>query len=94
MLVGALGLPAVAGVGGRADRRRSRPAIALAVVVNFAAAIGRLAFESIVQRDAPEANRGRAFATFETRFQLAWAVAGVIPVVIEIPGASASSSSG
>ena len=58
----------------------------LAVVVNFAAAVGKLAFESIVQRDAPQANRGRAFARFETRFQLAWAVAGLIPVVIVIPG--------
>ena len=54
--------------------------VLLAVVVNFAAAVGRLAFESIVQRDAPEANRGRAFARFETRFQLAWAVAGLMPV--------------
>ena len=60
--------------------------VLLAVVVNFAAAVGRLAFESIVQRDAPQANRGRAFAQFETRFQLAWAIAGLIPVVIVIPG--------
>lgn len=61
-------------------------AVALATAVNFAAAIGRLAFESIVQRDAPEANRGRAFAQFETRNQLAWAAAGLIPVLLVIPG--------
>ena len=54
--------------------------------MNFSAAVGKLAFESIVQRDAPQANRGRAFARFETRFQLAWVVAGVIPVLIVIPG--------
>ena len=60
--------------------------VGLAVAVNFAAAVGRLGFESIVQRDAPQANRGRAFARFETRFQLAWAAAGLIPVIIEIPG--------
>jgi MFS family permease len=60
--------------------------VMLAVVLNLSAAIGRLAFESLVQRDAPEANRGRAFARFETRFQLGWVVAGVIPVLITIPG--------
>jgi hypothetical protein len=85
MLAAALGLSAVTGVtaalvGGVAA------GVGLAVAVNFAAALGRLAFESIVQRDAPQANRGRAFAQFETRFQLAWAVAGLIPVVLVIPG--------
>jgi hypothetical protein len=85
MLAASLGLSAAAGLlaaflGGVGA------GIMLAVVVNFAAAIGKLAFESIVQRDAPEANRGRAFAQFETRFQLCWALAGLIPVVIEIPG--------
>ena len=85
MLAAALGLSAVAGItaallGGVAA------GVGLAVAVNFAAALGRLAFESIVQRDAPQANRGRAFAQFETRFQLAWAIAGLIPVVIVIPG--------
>ncbi len=60
--------------------------VLLAAVVNFAAAIGRLAFESVVQRDAPGANQGRAFANFETRFQLAWVVAAFIAVAIQVPG--------
>ncbi len=60
--------------------------VMLACVLNLSAAIGRLAFESLVQRDAPQANRGRAFARFETRFQLGWVVAGLIPVLITIPG--------
>lgn len=64
----------------------SLAAIALAGAVNFAAATGRLAFEAIVQRDAPDANRGRAFAQFETRFQLAWVAAGVVPVLFTMPG--------
>ena len=86
MLLGALGLSAVVGVvaallGG------VLAGVLLACVLNLSAALGRLAFESIVQRDAPQANRGRAFARFETRFQLGWAVAGLIPVVIDIPGA-------
>ncbi|MEL6892888.1 MAG: MFS transporter [Actinomycetota bacterium] len=60
--------------------------VVLACVVNFCAAIGRLGFESIVQSDAPGANRGRAFASFETRFQLAWAVAAFAAVAIQVPG--------
>ncbi len=85
MLSGALGLSVISAVvaavfGGTVS------AVMLAAVLNFSAAIGRLAFESIVQRDAPEANRGRAFAQFETRNQLAWAAAGLIPVIIVIPG--------
>jgi hypothetical protein len=85
MLLGALALCSVAGlvaalVGG------VLAGVLLVAVVNLAAAVGRLAFESTVQRDAPQANRGRAFARFETRFQLGWAVAGLIPVIINIPG--------
>jgi hypothetical protein len=61
-------------------------AIMLAAFVNLASGIGRMAFDSIVQRDAPDANQGRTFAKFETRFQLSWAMAGVIPVLFTFPG--------
>jgi hypothetical protein len=61
-------------------------AIVLSAVVNASGSIGRMAFESIVQRDAPDANRGRAFAQFETRFQLSWVLAGVFPVLFTLPG--------
>jgi len=86
MIALALGLPAVAGivaaiVGGNAA------GIAVAAVVSFSSAIARLSFESIVQRDGPEANRGQAFATFETRFQLGWVIAAVLPVLLDMPGA-------
>lgn len=60
--------------------------VVLAGAVNFAAATGRLAFESLVQRVAPHANQGQAFARFETRFQLGWVLAGVVPVIVTIPG--------
>jgi hypothetical protein len=85
MLIVALAVPAAVGViatlvGGPVL------GIAVAVAVNFSAAIGRLSFESIVQRDGPATNRGQAFAQFETRFQLAWVVAAVLPVVLETPG--------
>jgi hypothetical protein len=85
MITLALALPAVAGLIG-AVLGGPRAGIAVAVVVNFAAAIGRLSFESIVQRDGPATNRGQAFARFETRFQLGWVVAAVLPVLIEMPG--------
>jgi hypothetical protein len=62
-------------------------AAALALCVGVAASCGKLAFDSVVQRDAPDANRGRSFARFETRFQLMWVVGAFIPVVIQIPQA-------
>ncbi len=58
----------------------------LAIVLGAGAAMGKLAFDSIVQRDAPDANQGRAFARFETRFQMAWVLAAFVPVVVEVPG--------
>ena len=61
--------------------------VVLAGVVGFAAAIGRLGFESMVQRDTPVVNRGRIFARFETRFQLAWVGAAIVPVLIPLPEA-------
>lgn len=61
-------------------------AVILAGVLNLVAALGRLSFESMVQRDAPGANQGRAFAQFETRFQLAWAVGAFVAVAIQVPG--------
>ncbi|MCU1426886.1 MAG: Major Facilitator Superfamily transporter [Actinomycetia bacterium] len=50
-------------------------------LIAFGAAVGRLAFDSLVQRDAADAARGRAFARFETRFQLAWVAGGVLAVL-------------
>ena len=85
IFIGALGLTAVAGItatlfGGVVS------GVVLALVVNFSAALARLAFDSIVQRDAPDANQGRAFAQFETRFQLAWVLGGLPPVIFTPPG--------
>jgi hypothetical protein len=83
MLLGSLGLcagaAAVAAIAGG-----TRALVGLAFAANLAGAVGRLGFESTLQRDAPQANRGRAIALFETRFQLAWAVAAVLPVMIPI----------
>ena len=57
----------------------------LAGAVGIAASAGKLAFDSIVQRDAPDAVRGRTFARFETRFQLAWVAGAALPVAFRIP---------
>jgi hypothetical protein len=53
-----------------------------AIAVATASAAGRVGFDSLLQRDGPDAVRGRAFARFETRFQVAWVIGalfGLIP---------------
>ena len=49
--------------------------------LGIGAAAGRLGFDSLLQRDGPDAVRGRAFAKFETRFQLVWVIGGVIAII-------------
>jgi MFS family permease len=61
-------------------------AMAMMITTSLGVTIGKLAFDSIVQRDAPAANQGRAFARFESRFQLAWVVAAIPPVIWTPPG--------
>ena len=81
MLMGALLV--VAFVGLVAARFGTRPAVAaLAGTVGVAAAAAKVAFDSIVQRDAPDAARGQTFARFETRFQLVWVLGAAVPVVV------------
>jgi predicted MFS family arabinose efflux permease len=85
ILVGALLVPAVVAVFGA--RSFGPPALAaVAAALSAGAAAGRLAFDSLVQRDAPDAARGRTFARFETRFQLAWVAGAFVPVAIRTPG--------
>jgi MFS-type transporter involved in bile tolerance (Atg22 family) len=86
ILAGSLLAPAVVALfGARAFGNTAIGVVACAVSVG--AGCGRLAFDSLVQRDAPEAARGRTFARFETRFQLAWVGGAVIPAAIPgLPG--------
>lgn len=51
----------------------------LAVAVG--AASGKIGFDSLLQRDGPDAARGRAFARFETRFQLTWVIGALIGII-------------
>jgi len=55
--------------------------MAAAFAVGVGAAAGRLGFDSLLQRDGPDAVRGRAFARFETRFQLVWVIGGMLGVI-------------
>ncbi len=72
-----------------AARAYGRTALVVAAVaVAAASAAGRLAFDSLVQRDGADAVRGRAFARFETRFQLVWVFGGVLAVIF--PGGGRS----
>ena len=57
----------------------------LSMLVGATGSAAKQSFDSIVQRDAPDANRGRSFARFETRFQLVWVIGALIPIVLPIP---------
>lgn len=57
----------------------------LVLSVGVTVSTAKLAFDSLVQRDAPDANRGRSFAKFETRFQLVWVAGSFVPVLVTIP---------
>ncbi len=54
----------------------------VAFFLGLAANLGRQGFDSLVQRDAPDAERGRAFARFEVRLQLTWVIGALLPVML------------
>jgi MFS family permease len=76
MVVGGLVTAVVGGLVGAAT---------LSLLVGAASSMAKQAFDAIVQRDAPDANRGRSFARFETRFQLLWVIGALIPIIVPIP---------
>ncbi len=80
MLAGALLIPALPLVFAARDYGRL-PLVFAAATVAAATACGRVAFDSLLQRDGAESVRGRAFARFETRFQLVWVAGGVGAVI-------------
>jgi hypothetical protein len=86
ILVGSLLFPAVVTVFGAKGFGPMAIGV-VAAAISVGASSGRLAFDSLVQRDAPDAARGRTFARFETRFQLAWVGGAFIPAVVpRLPG--------
>lgn len=65
------------------DGLHRRPSAAImAAALGLAAGAGKLAFDSLVQREVPAAAQGRAFGRFEAGFQLLWVVGSLVPVVI------------
>ena len=62
-----------------------RGAVVIAGMVALCSGTAKLAFDSLVQRDAPGANHGRSFARFEGRFQMAWAVGAFLAVFLPLP---------
>ena len=85
MLAASLAVPAIA-AGGAVFVGGYVMGVVLSVLVNFSGSIGRLAFESIVQRDVSERNRAATFAWFETRFQFGWVAGAAVPILIEMSG--------
>lgn len=54
------------------------------VVVGASAELGRLAFQSLMQRLAPGGAHGRVFVRYEVIFQLAWVAGALIPAMLPI----------
>ncbi|MEY2939973.1 MAG: hypothetical protein ACO321_03350 [Ilumatobacteraceae bacterium] len=61
--------------------------IVLTGVTYAVGALGKLAFDSILQTRAPDANRSRAFARYETRNQFAQVAGGFVAVGLTPSGA-------
>jgi MFS family permease len=57
----------------------------LAFVLGLSASVGRHAFDSLLQRSAPDALRGQAFARYETAFQLAWVLGALLATAAALP---------
>jgi hypothetical protein len=55
-----------------------------AFVAGGATELGRLAFQSLMQRNAPEGALGRVFVRYEVAFQLAWVAGALVPVLVPI----------
>ena len=55
-----------------------------AFVAGAASELGRLAFQSLMQRHAPEGAHGRVFVRYEVLFQLAWVAGAFIPALLPI----------
>jgi Major Facilitator Superfamily len=73
------------GVTQMASLHRRPAALILAVVVALGASVAKTAFDATVQRVAPDADRSRLFARFESIFQLVWVVGALIPTLFAIP---------
>ena len=61
------------------------PLLALyALTAGAASEFARLAFQSLMQRYAPEGALGRVFVRYEVMFQVAWVAGAFVPVLFPI----------
>ena len=68
----------------------SLPVLAVfGLVVGASAELGRLAFQSLMQRLAPRGAHGRVFVRYEVVFQLAWVLGALIPAMTDLEFRSA-----
>ncbi len=58
--------------------------VVFGLVVGASAELGRLAFQSLMQRLAPGGAHGRVFVRYEVIFQLAWVAGALIPAMLPI----------
>jgi hypothetical protein len=58
--------------------------ILFAIVVGMSSELGRLAFQTLMQRLAPGGSYGRVFVRYEVLFQLAWVGGALIPALAPI----------
>jgi len=54
------------------------------ILVGASAELGRLAFQSLMQRITPGGAHGRVFVRYEVAFQLAWVAGALIPAMLPI----------
>jgi hypothetical protein len=69
-------------------------AAALTFAFGVASGASKVAFDSLVQRQTPEAARGWVFARFEVGLQLSWVAGALIPVAVAIPVATGITAAG
>jgi hypothetical protein len=63
----------------------SLPVLSLfALTAGAATELGRLAFQSLMQANAPEGALGRVFVRYEVMFQLSWVAGALGPAVLSI----------
>jgi MFS family permease len=84
MIVGSIIALAVVGAFGALGPSRFL-VLTFSVVLGVAVGVGRQAFEALVQSRAPVAAQGRAFARFETWFQLGWVAGAILATAVGIP---------
>ena len=58
--------------------------VLFAAVMGASSELGRLAFQTLMQRLAPEGAHGRVFVRYEILFQLAWVGGALIPALVPI----------